>query len=97
MKDSNNNDDDNNCEIAHEKVWIGLWKGNLNRVAESLLITAQNNAISNNHLKMKIDNLQENSLYTLYGDRKIVNYVISVSKKLWEKEYKSWLGDKGDL
>ena len=43
-------------EIAREKTWIWLRKGNLKRETESLLIVAQNNAIITNYIKSKIDN-----------------------------------------
>ena len=37
--------------MSHEKTWTRLRKGNFKRETESLLITAQNNAIRTNHIK----------------------------------------------
>ena len=48
-------------EIAHKKTWTWLQKGNHKRETESLLIAAQNNAIRTNYVKVKIDNMQQNS------------------------------------
>ena len=42
-------------EISHGKIWTWLRKGNLKRETESLLIVAQNNTISTNCAKAKID------------------------------------------
>ena len=46
-----------------------LRKGNLLRETESLLIAAKNNAIMSNHIKARIDKMQQNSKCTLFGDR----------------------------
>ena len=43
-------------EIAHE-IWIFLWKRNLTRTTETLLIAIQNNTISKNLVKANIDNI----------------------------------------
>ena len=46
-----------------------LRKGNLKRETESLLIAAQNNTIRTNHIKARIDKMQQNSKCRLCGDR----------------------------
>ena len=48
-------------EISHEKTWTWLRKGKLKRETESLLIAAQDNHISTNYVKAKIDKMQQNS------------------------------------
>ena len=66
------------------------------RETEFLLIGVQKNAIQTNYIKAKIDEIQENSKYRLWGDRdKRINYIISESSKLEQKEYKDrfdWVG-----
>ncbi|MUZ80509.1 hypothetical protein GLN52_23935 [Shigella flexneri] len=83
-------------EIAHEKTWTWLRKGHLKRETESLLTTAQNNAIRTNYIKAKIDKTQENSKCRLCGQRdETVNHIISECSKLAPKEYKNrhdWVG-----
>ena len=74
--------------ISHEKTWTWLRKGNLKRETESLLIAAQNNAIKANHIKVRIDKMQQNSKRRLCGDRDKTNH-ISKSSKLAQKEYKT--------
>ena len=67
--------------ITKEKMRMCLRKGNLKREAESLRRAAQSNTIRNNHIKARIDKLQQNS-----------NHIIS---KLAQKEYKTrhdWVG-----
>ena len=54
-------------EIAHEMTWTWLRKVNLKRENESLLITTQNNAISTNYIKAKIDNTHQNNKCKLCG------------------------------
>ena len=47
-------------ERVHKtRAW--LRKGNLRRETESLLIAAENNAMTTNHVKAKIDKSQQNS------------------------------------
>ena len=78
--------------ISHEKTWTWLRKGNLNKETESLLITAQNNAIITNHIKARIDKTQQNNKYRLCGDRdETINHTKSESSKLAKKEYKTRL------
>ena len=82
--------------ISHQKTWTWLRKGNLKRERESLLIAAQDNAITTNHIKARIDKTQQNSKYRLCGDRdETISYIISECSKLAQKEYKArhdWVG-----
>ena len=69
--------------ISHEKTWTWLRNGNFKRETESLQIAAQNDAIRNNYLKVKIVNTQQNSKCRLCGDRdETFNHIISVRRKL---------------
>ena len=83
-------------EISREKIWTWLKKGNLERETESLLTTAQNNAIRTNYAKAKIDLTKQNSKHRLCDDRdKTINHIKSECCKLAQKEYKTrhdWLG-----
>ena len=51
--------------ISHQKSWTWLRKGNLKCETESLLITAQDNAIRTNHIKARIDIMLQNSKCTV--------------------------------
>ena len=66
------------------------------RETESLLIVAQENAVRTNHVKVRIDKMQQNSKYRLCGDRdQTINHIISECSKLAQKEYKTrhdWVG-----
>ena len=76
--------------ISHDKTWTWLRKGNFERETESLLISAQNNAIRTNHIKARIDKTQHNSKCRLCGDRdETINHIISEYSKLSQKEYKT--------
>ena len=55
-------------DISHEKMWTWLRKGNHKRKTESLLIAAQKNTIRTNHIKTRIDKVQQNSSCTLCDD-----------------------------
>ena len=76
--------------------WTWLIKGNLKRETGSLLIAAQNNAIRTNHLKTRIDKMQQNSKCRLYVERdETINPIISECIKLAQKEYMTrhdWVG-----
>ena len=61
-------------------------KENLKRETESLLISAQNNAIRTNHIKAKIDKTQQNSKCKLCGDETI-SHIISEHSRLAQKVY----------
>ena len=77
-----------------QRTW--LRKGNFKRETESLLIAAQDNAISTNHIKARIDKTQQNSKCRLCGDRdETINHIISECSKLAQREYKTrhdWVG-----
>ena len=65
-------------DISQEKTWTWLRKGNLKRETESLLIAAQNNTISTNHIRARIDKTQQNSRCRLCGKRdETINHIIS--------------------
>ena len=51
--------------ISHDKTWTWLRKGNFKRETESLLMAAQNSAIRTNHIKARIDKMQQNSICRL--------------------------------
>ena len=82
--------------ISNDKTWLWLKKGNFKRETESLLITAQNNAVRTNHIKARIAKTQQNSKCRLCGDRdETINHIISECSKLAQKEYKTrhdWVG-----
>ena len=64
-------------------------KGNFKRETEPLLIAAQNNAITTNHIKARIDKVQQNSKCRLCGDKDETINHISECSKLVQKEYKT--------
>ena len=75
--------------IPHEKTWTWLRKGNFKREIESFLIAAQNNAVRTNHIKARIDEMQQKSKCRLCGDRdETINHIISECSKLAQREYK---------
>ena len=84
----------NNISLDETLTW--LRKGNFKRKTESLLISAQNNAIRTNNIKARIDKTQQNSKCRLCGDRdETTNHIISECSKLAQKEYKTrhdWVG-----
>ena len=87
----------NKWHITQENMGMTKkWK-NLKRENESLLITAQNNAIRTTHIKARIDKTQQNSKYRLCRDREEnINHIISEHSKLTQKEYKTrynWVGN----
>ena len=59
-------------------------------------MAAQDNAIRTNHIKARIDKMQQNSKCRLCGDRdEMINHIISECSKLAQKEYKArhdWVG-----
>ena len=71
-----------------------LRKGILKSEIESILLSAQSNAIRTSYIKAKIDKTQQNRKCTLYIDRdKTINH-ISKCSKLVRKDYKTghdWL------
>ena len=65
---------------------------------ESLLIAAQNNAISTNHIRTKMDNTQQNIKCRLCGDKdKTIYKIISEYSKLTQKYFKTWYNWAGKL
>ena len=81
--------------ISHDKTWTWLRKENFKRETESLLITAQNNAVRTNHINARIDKMQQNSKCRLCGDRNETINHIGECRKLAQKEYKTrhdWVG-----
>ena len=69
--------------ISHEKTWTWLRKENFKRETESLLIATQNNAVRSNHIKARIDKIQQNSKCRLCGDRKeTINHIISGKQQI---------------
>ena len=63
---------------------------------ESLLMAAQNSIIRTNHIKVRIDKMQQNSKCRLCGDRdETINHIISECSKLAQKECEArhdWVG-----
>ena len=82
--------------ISPDKTSTWLREGNLKRETESFPIAALDNAIRTNHIKMKIDKMQQNSKCTLCSDRdETINHIMSECRKLAQKEYKArhdWVG-----
>ena len=79
--------------ISHYKTCTWLRKGNFKRETESLLMAAQNSAIRTNHIKARIDKMQQNSKCD--GRDETINRIISECSKLAQKEYKArhdWVG-----
>ena len=77
---TNNNNNNNNLGVAK--------KGNFKKETESLVITAQSNAIRTNQIKTRMDKMQQNSKCRLCGDRnETINHIISEYSKLAQKEY----------
>ena len=65
-------------------------KGNLKRETESLLKATQNNTIRPNHIKVRIDQTQQNRKCRLCCDRdETITHIISECSKLAQKEYKT--------
>ena len=64
--------------ISHDKTWNWLRKGNFKREIEYLQLAAENNAVGTNHIKARIDKIQQNSKCRLCGDRdETINRIIS--------------------
>ena len=76
-------------ENSQKKTWIWLRKGNLLKENESFLIVAQNNTITTNYIKAKIDKAEQNSKGRLCGDRdETIYHIISECIKLAQRQYK---------
>ena len=85
-------------DIVLKKTWKFLWKGDLQRENESLLMAAENNAIRTNYVKVKINNTQLNCKFKLWDDRhETVDHIINGRSRVVQKKYKTWhLGLEGD-
>ena len=60
--------------------------GNLKRETEPLSIAAQSNTIRTNYIKVKTDNMQQNSHSWLCRERdEMINHVVSEYSKLAQK------------
>ena len=76
--------------ILREKNRTWLRKENFKRETESLLIAAQDNVVRTNHIKARIDKMQQNSKCSLCGNRdETINHIISECIKLAQTEYKT--------
>ena len=65
-------------------------KGKSQKETDSLLIAPQKIAIRINYIKVKIDDMLENSRYSLHGDKdETIDCIISECIKLAQKEYNS--------
>ena len=74
-------------------MWTWLRKVNLNRETESFLTTAQNQTITTNLVKAKIDNTQENSKNRERDET--MNYIARECRKLAQKKREiryDWVG-----
>ena len=79
-----------------KKKKTGLRKGNFKKETDSLLITAQVNAIRTNHIKARTYKRLQNSKCRLCSDRdETINHIIRGCSKLPQKEHKTrldWVG-----
>ena len=68
-------------DMSHGKTLTRLRKQNLKRETESLLIATQNNVIRTNHIKARIDKIQQNSKCGSCGDRdETITHISECSK-----------------
>ena len=85
-------------EVAGPERWLWLRDGNLKRETESLIISAQEQAIRTNVIKAKIDKTQIDSKCRMCGKvDESINHVLSECSKLVQKEYKrrhDWVGKR---
>ena len=78
-------------KIILEKIWAWLRKEHLKKETESLLISAQNNALRTNCIKAKIDDTQRNCEYRFRDG--MINHIVSECNKLAQKSTKhDWVG-----
>ena len=69
--------------ISHDKTRTWLRKGNFKRETEPFLIAAQNNTVRTNHIKARINKMQQNCKCRLCSDRdETINHIISECSKL---------------
>ena len=75
---------------------MDMTKKKLKGETESLIITAEVNAIRTNYITAKIDKAQQNSKCRMCADRdEIINHIINECSKLAQREYKTrhdWVG-----
>ena len=82
-------------EISTEKTWTWLRKGKFKKETESILITAQNNAIRTNYIKIKIEHTQQDNKCRFCGDRdETNNHIRSECCKLVQKNCTDISSDK---
>ena len=83
-------------DVAGDSRWLWLKQGSLKRETESLILAAQEQAISTNAIKAYIDKSQEQSKCRMCGERdETVNHLVSECSKLAQREYKrrhDWVG-----
>ena len=58
----------NKQHLTQENMGLAK-KRNIKRETKSLLLPEKNNGVRTNHIKARIDKTQQNSKYTLCGDR----------------------------
>ena len=76
-------------EVAGPERWVWLKDGNLKRETESLIISAQEQAIRTNVIKAKIDKTQIDSKCRMCGKvDESISHVLNECSKLVQKEYK---------
>ena len=87
-------EENNYMDISSDKqrkthTWVWLRKRNFKRATESLRIAVHNVFIRINYIKVKIDQIQQNSKCRLYGDKdETINHISNWSK-LAQKKYKT--------
>ena len=88
----------NTEEGAVEKKWLYLTDGNIKTETESLLVAAQEQVISTNAIKAKIDKNQAKSKCRLCGKvDETVRYIVCERTMLARREHKrthDWVGRK---
>ena len=76
--------------ISHVQTWTWQRKGFFKRETEPLLKAVQNSAIRTNHIKARIDKMQQNSKYRRCGDRdETINHIIIKCSSLAQNDYKA--------
>ena len=76
-------------KVRSDQSWAWLQNGDLKRETESLIVTAQNQSITTNLVKARIDKSQGDSLCRIC--RKVdesIDHIVSGCSKLAQKEYK---------
>ena len=108
IRNNTDNTIDNRMTTTRKQKWEGkqlhgrfkrliTWvkKGNFKRETEYLQMAAQNSAIRTNHIKVRIDKMQQNSKCRLCSDRdETINHIISECSN-FTQEYKArhdWVG-----